>query len=107
MARVAKFRLRFLQQEIMCLRAVRGVAGGATDVVFRVLRVDGVHVLRATGVAGQAARVNLFGRALKREDWIVLEGFSGCRVIAVRGLDRVGMVLRGTVAGLAAVNVVL
>lgn len=47
---------------------VRRVAGGATDVVLAVYRVDGIHVLRATRVAGQAPRVDfLRGSALEQE----------------------------------------
>jgi len=34
------------------------MAGDAADVISRVLRVDGVHVLRAAGVTGEAASVN-------------------------------------------------
>lgn len=44
---------------------------------------------------------------MKREDRMFLEGLGGCRVIAVRGLDAVGVVFRRTMASLATVNVVL
>jgi len=37
------------------------MAGDATHIVPRMLRGDGVHVLRAAGVAGEAARVDFFG----------------------------------------------
>ncbi len=62
MASVAELRLRFLQQEFVRLRMVRGVAGGAADVVLGVLGVDGVHVLRTASVAGEAASIDILGR---------------------------------------------
>jgi len=37
---------------------MRRMTGGATDIVLRVDRVDGVHVLRSTGVATQAAGID-------------------------------------------------
>ena len=40
---------------------VRRVAGDAADVIPRMLGVDRVHVLRAAGVAGQAAIVDFLG----------------------------------------------
>jgi hypothetical protein len=48
---------------------VRRMAGDATDVVLAVYRVNGVHVLSATGVAGQATGVDFFRRSrLEDED---------------------------------------
>lgn len=70
MARVAKFRLCFHQQELAGFRMVRGVAGNATDIVSRVDRIDGIHVLSAPGVATQAAIHNRFcGNILKGKDF--------------------------------------
>src|ERR1700733_1890551 len=63
-AAVTKFRLSFYQQELFCRRVVRGVAGGAADVIPRMLGVDSVHVLRAAGVAGQAAVIDFLGRMI-------------------------------------------
>jgi hypothetical protein len=60
MTRVAKLGLRFYQEELIRLRVVWGVAGDATHLVGRVYGVDCIHVLGATGVAGQATRINLF-----------------------------------------------
>jgi DNA helicase TIP49 (TBP-interacting protein) len=40
---------------------VRRVARGATDVVLGVLGIDGVHMLRTTDVAGEAASVDILG----------------------------------------------
>ena len=60
MAAIAKFGLRLHKQEIRFFAVVRRMAGNATDAIFRMLGVDGVHVLRAAGVATQAARVNFF-----------------------------------------------
>ena len=34
------------------------MAGDAADVILRMYRIDGVHVLRAAGVAGQAAFID-------------------------------------------------
>jgi hypothetical protein len=62
MARVAKFRLSLYQQEFSCFRMMRRMAGNAAHVILRMYRIDGVHVLRATGVAGHAAGVDLLGR---------------------------------------------
>ena len=52
MAPIAKLWLGFNEHKIRFLTMVRRMAGDATDAVFRMLRVDGVHVLRAAGVAG-------------------------------------------------------
>ena len=60
MAGIAKLGLRLHQQEIGIFAVVRRIAGNATDLVPRVLGVDRIHVLRATRVAAQAARVNFF-----------------------------------------------
>lgn len=69
MARVAELRLCFHQQELFGLRMVRRVAGDAADIVSRVDRVDRIHMLRATGVATQAAIDNRFcGNVLECED---------------------------------------
>jgi len=68
-ARVTKLRLRFRQQKLFGCRMVRRMTGYATDVVLGVDRVDGVHVLRAAGMAAHTASVNLFGRSgLENED---------------------------------------
>src|ERR1700690_2630098 len=62
MARVAQLWLRFHQQEFLGLRMVRRMASDAADVVLGVYGVDGVHVLRAAGVATHTASIDLFGR---------------------------------------------
>lgn len=68
MARVTQFRLRSRQQKLFALRLVRRVAGNATHIVLCVDRVDGVHVLRAAGVATHAAGVDFLSRGvLERE----------------------------------------
>jgi len=48
------------------------MAGDATDVIPRVLRVQGVHVLRATGMAVQAARVNLLRGGILEGEYLCL-----------------------------------
>ena len=69
-ARVAELRLRFGQKKLFCFRMVWRMAGNATDVILRVYRVDGVHVLRAPGVARHAARIDFLGRSvLEGEDF--------------------------------------
>jgi hypothetical protein len=61
MAGVAKFRLRFYQQEFAGLRMVRRMAGDATDIALRMQGIDGLHLLGAGRMAGQAAIVNFLG----------------------------------------------
>src|ERR1700733_11969066 len=67
-AAVTKFRLSFHQQELFCRRVVWGMAGDAADVIPRMLGVDRVHVLRAAGVAGQAAIVDFLGRMILEDE---------------------------------------
>ena|SRR5271163_479019 len=48
---------------------MRRMAGDATHIIPRMFRGDGVHVLRAAGVTGEAARVDFFcGSGLELED---------------------------------------
>lgn len=68
MARVAELWRGFHQQVLSCCRMVRRVAGDATHVVLRVHRIDRIHVLRAAGVAREAASVNLFGGGFFEEE---------------------------------------
>jgi hypothetical protein len=68
MAREAKLGLRFLQEELIRLRVVRGVAGDATHIAGRVNRVDRIHVLRTARVAGEAAVVDLLGRVIVKDE---------------------------------------
>src|ERR1700689_1405552 len=44
------------------------MTGNATHLVLRVFGVDGVHVLRATGMAAQTTRINFFGRGFFEEE---------------------------------------
>jgi hypothetical protein len=64
MARIAKLGLSFHQQKFFCFRMMRRMAGNAADVVLRMHRIDGIHVFGATGVARQAASVNLLRRVI-------------------------------------------
>ena len=69
MTGVAKLWLRLNQQKLRLFCVVRRMARDATDVILQMHGVDGVHVLRATGMAVQAARADLFRRsALKSEN---------------------------------------
>src|SRR5271156_4949387 len=67
-ARVAKLRLSLNQQKLRGLRMVGRMARCATDVVLGVLRIDCIHVLRATGVAGQAAGIDFFGGVFAKDE---------------------------------------
>jgi len=68
MATVTKLGLRLGQQKLFGLRVVRRMARNATDIVLRMYRIDSVHVLRAAGVATQAAGVDfLRGSVLEHE----------------------------------------
>jgi hypothetical protein len=64
MARVAKLGLSFHQQEFFCFCMMWRMAGNAADVVLRMHRIDGIHVFGATGVARQAAGVDLLRRVV-------------------------------------------
>ncbi len=64
MAGVTKLGLRFYQQKLFGLRMVRRMARDATHIVLRVYRVDGIHVLRATGMTSQTAGVNFLRRSV-------------------------------------------
>lgn len=69
MAGVAELGLGLYEQKLRFLRMVRRMAGDATDVILGMDRVDGVHVLRAAGVAGQAPGVDLLrGSGLELEN---------------------------------------
>jgi hypothetical protein len=64
MARVAKLGLSFYQQEFSSFRMMRRMAGNAADVVLRMHRIDGIHVFGASGMARQAAGVDLLRRVI-------------------------------------------
>lgn len=69
MAGVAKLRLGLNKQKLRLFRVVRRMAGDATDVILQMNGVDGVHVLRAAGMAVQATSADLLRRcALKSEN---------------------------------------
>jgi len=61
------------------------MAGDATDVIFRMLRVNCIHVLRTAGVAGQAARIDFFGRVFAKDENLRF-------VAAARDVSRTGTV---------------
>jgi hypothetical protein len=66
-AAVAKLGLGLHEQELRFCGVVWRVAGDATDIVLGVHRVDGVPVLRAAGMAGEAAFVDLLGRVILKD----------------------------------------
>ena len=69
MARVTELWLRFDKQEFFRFGMMRRVAGDATNVILRVLRIDCIHVLCAAGVACQTLCVDfLGGRFFKEEE---------------------------------------
>jgi hypothetical protein len=61
LACVAKLGLSLYEQELRFLRVVRRMAEDATDAILRMLGADCIQVLRAAGVAGQAALIDVFG----------------------------------------------
>src|SRR5665213_990014 len=68
-AGVAKLRLCLYEQKFLGCCVMGGMAGDTTDVIFRVHGINGIHVLRATRVAGHTAGINLFsGMALEDEN---------------------------------------
>jgi hypothetical protein len=69
MARIAKLGLSFHQQEFFCFRMMRGMAGNAADVILRMQRIDGIHVFGGTGVARQAAGVDLLRRVILEDKY--------------------------------------
>ena len=93
-AGVTKLRLCFRQQKLSGSRVVRRMAGDAADFVLRVQRIDGVHVLRATGVTGQATGVDFLRRnVLERED---LGFVAGARhVVRPGAMAALAALLRG------------
>ena len=108
MARVAERGLRLDEKEFLRFRMVRGMTRRAAYVVFRMFRIDGVHVLRATGMASQAALVDLFGRMIfKVENRVLRQRLRCVSVVPMRSLDGCRVRFRRSVAALAAVNVVL
>src|SRR5271156_2949309 len=63
-AAIAKLGLGFDEQKLSCLRVVRRMARNAAHIVLSVQGVDGIHVLWAAGVAGQAAITYFLGRVI-------------------------------------------
>ena len=60
-ARVAELGLRLGEQKVRFFTVVWRVAGNATDAILRMFRIDCIHMLRATGMAGQAALIYFLG----------------------------------------------
>ena len=85
MAPVAKLGLRLYEQEIRFFTVVRRMARDATNAILGMLRVDCIHVLCATRVAAQAARINFFGGGFFEK-----EEFGG--VGRISGVARCGAV---------------
>jgi len=77
MAGIAERRLRFDQQEFLRFRVMRRVARSAAHVVLRMHRIDGVHVLRTTGVAGEALSVDFFGGVFAEDENLGLVAAAG------------------------------
>ncbi len=61
MARIAKLGLRLCEQKIRIAAVMWRVARDATHAILRMFRIDCVRVLRATGMAGQAALIYFLG----------------------------------------------
>jgi hypothetical protein len=63
-AGVTELRLCFGQQKLFDLGMMRRVTGDATHIILAVDRVDGIHVLRATGVTGHTTDIDVFRRSV-------------------------------------------
>ena len=68
MAGVTKLGLRLDLQEFVRFRVMRRMAGDATDVTLGMLRVDCIDVLRASGMTGEAAFVDLLGGVIFKDE---------------------------------------
>lgn len=68
MAGIAQLGLGLYQQELGFGRMMRRMAGDAADVILGMLRVDGIHMLRAAGMADKAAIVDLFCRVILKNE---------------------------------------
>ena len=72
-----------------------------------VLRVFEKFLLFAGDVAGQTAGRLFSGGAAKSKDRVVGQSFRGGGIVAMGGLDGVGVRLRGTMATFTTVNIFL
>ena len=67
-AAVAKLRLGLREHEFLSFRMMRRVAGDAAHAVLRMERIQRVHVLRAAGVAREAAIGDFLRRSLLEKE---------------------------------------
>src|ERR1700746_304370 len=123
MARETQLRLGLREERFLRFCMMGRVAVSATDTILCVHRIDGVHVLRASGMAAHAARINLLcGMVLENEELGFVAGILNvccCRAMAavaahlggIASLLQSGLPVRGLlpsgvqlfVAGLASV----
>ena len=68
MAGVTKLGLSLDEQKFFRFGVMRRMARNATHVVLGMFRIDGVHMLGATGVASQTAGVNFLRRAIFKDE---------------------------------------
>jgi hypothetical protein len=61
MTRVAQLRLGLHKQKFAFFGVMGRMTGDATYIAFRMLRIDGIHVLCAAGVASKAASIDFLG----------------------------------------------
>jgi len=95
MAGVTKLRLRFHQQKLFGLRMMRRMAGNAADVVLRMDRVDGIHVLRATSVTSQAASVDFLRSSILEQEYFRFVAAAG-HMVGAGAMAALATLLRRT-----------
>jgi hypothetical protein len=89
------------------LNQVRGVALIAGNAMSGVFGMFEKFLLFAGNVAAQTTRRVFIGGATKSEHRVVEQSFGGGGIVAMRGLNSVGVRLRGTMAAFTTVNIFL
>ena len=102
MAGVTKLRLRLHQQKLFGLRMVRRMAGNATDIVLRVDRVNGIHVLRAACVTSHATSVDFLGRSILEHEYFRFVAAAG-HMVGAGAMAALAALLRRTALNLSSV----
>ena len=75
------------------------MAGDATDIVLAVNGIDGVHVLGAAGVAGEAAGVDFFRGSVLEQENLCFVAAAG-DVVGAGAVAAFATLLRGTAFGI-------
>ena len=101
MAQIAFAQVLYFVHQMRCVALVAGNAVAGMFGVFEKL------LLLAADVAGEAARGIFRGGALERKQRVFFQRFGDVGIVTVRGLHRIGVRFRGTVAGFTALDVIL